>query len=120
MNIETLRDHCLAKPATTEGFPFDEDALVFKVSGKMFLLVSLSSKPLTMNVKCDPELAVELRERYPDAVYGAFHMNKKHWNSVNCESALLDNELKEMIDHSYALVVKGLPKKERERLAEMY
>lgn len=118
MNIETVRNYCLSKPAVTEGFPFDEDALVFKVLGKMFLLVSLSERPLTMYVKCDPEIAVELRERYPDAVYGAFHMNKKHWNSVNCESNLLDEELTEMIDHSYALVVKGLPKKDRERLSE--
>ena len=118
MNIETLRNYCLAKRGVSEGFPFDEDALVFKVLGKMFLLVSLNERPLTMNVKCDPELAIELRERYPDAVYGAYHMNKKHWNSVNCESDLLDEELTEMIDHSYALVVKGLPKKERERLQE--
>ncbi|HZF99832.1 MAG TPA: MmcQ/YjbR family DNA-binding protein [Chitinophagales bacterium] len=116
MNIEFLREFCLSKPGVTEGFPFDEDALVFKVMGKMFLLMSLGSKPLTMNVKCDPGLAVELRERYPEAVTGAFHMNKKHWNSVNCESGLIDDELKEMIDHSYALVVKGLPKKDREKL----
>jgi len=113
MNIEFLRDYCLSKPGVTESFPFDNDALVFKVMGKMFLLVSLSSHPLTMNVKCDPELAVELRERYPDAVYGAFHMNKKHWNSVNCESDVPDNGLIGMIEHSYALVVKGLPKKQR-------
>ena len=117
MNIEFLREYCLSKPGVTEGFPFDEDALVFKVLGKMFLLVSLSERPLTMNVKCDPDLAIELRERYPDTVYGAFHMNKKHWNSVNCESSLIDDELVEMIDHSYDLVVKGLPKKEREQLA---
>lgn len=116
MNIEQLRDYCLSKPAVTEGFPFDEDTLVFKVLGKMFVLVSLSEQPLTMNVKCEPELAIELRERYPDAVYGAYHMNKKHWNSVNCESALLDDELVDMIDRSYDLVVKGLPKKDRERL----
>ena len=117
MNIETLRNYCLSKPGVTESFPFDEDTLVFKVLGKMFLLVSLSERPLTMNVKCDPELATELRERHPHAVYGAYHMNKKHWNSVNCESDLLDDELVEMIDHSYALVLKGLPKKDRERLS---
>jgi predicted DNA-binding protein (MmcQ/YjbR family) len=113
MNVESLRNYCLSKRGVTESFPFNEDALVFKVMGKMFLLVSLSERPLTMNVKCDPELAIELRERFPDEVYGAFHMNKKHWNSVNCES-IPENDLVEMIDHSYDLVVKGLPKKLRQ------
>jgi predicted DNA-binding protein (MmcQ/YjbR family) len=116
MNIEWLRDYCLAKHGVTESFPFDEDTLVFKVAGKMFLLVSLSERPLTMNVKCDPELAVELRDRYSDDVRGAFHMNKTHWNSVNCEGAVAENELVAMIDHSYNTVVKGLPKKLRDAL----
>ena len=117
MNIETLREYCLAKPGVSEGFPFNEDTLVFKVMGKMFLLVSLDEKPLMMNVKCDPTLALELRESFADAVYGAYHMNKKHWNSVNCESSIPEHELLEMINHSYALVVKGLPRKDRDQIA---
>lgn len=117
MNIETLRDYCLGKRGVTESFPFDEDTLVFKVMGKMFLLVSLGHHPLMFNVKCEPEVAVELRERFPDAVYGAFHMNKTHWNSVETESNVPEAELYEMIDRSYNLVVKGLPKKIREALA---
>ncbi|MFD0752094.1 MmcQ/YjbR family DNA-binding protein [Mucilaginibacter calamicampi] len=109
MNIEQVRDHCLAKPGATEGFPFDEDTLVFKVGGKMFLLISLSAAG-SFNVKCEPELAVELRERHPEVKPG-YHMNKKLWNTVDITGALSDKQLKEMIDQSYLLVFAGLPKK---------
>lgn len=109
MNIEELRDYCLARPGVTEGFPFGEDTLVFKVGGKMFLLTGLSQAN-SFNVKCDPELAVELREQHPEVQPG-YHMNKKLWNTVYMDGALNDKQLFEMIDHSYNLVFAGLPKK---------
>lgn len=109
MNIEELRDICLAKPGSTEGFPFGEDTLVFKVGGKMFLLVGLNSAN-SFNVKCDPELAVELRERHPEVQPG-YHMNKKLWNTVFMDGTLTRKQLLEMVEHSYNLVVACLPKK---------
>lgn len=115
MNIETLRDYCLQKPAVTENFPFDEDVLVFKVLGKIFALISIS-EPDTVNLKCDPERAIELRSTYPDAIFPGYHMNKKMWNTVSLEYGLPDKLLKELINHSYEEVVAKLPKKEREKL----
>ena len=109
MNIEELRNYCLAKPGVTEGFPFGEDTLVFKVGGKMFLLTGLSTAN-SFNVKCDPERAIELRELYPEVKPG-YHMNKKLWNTVYMDGVLADKLLIEMIDHSYSLVFAGLPKK---------
>ena len=109
MNIEELRDYCLERPGVTEGFPFGEDTLVFKVGGKMFLLIGLAEGN-SFNVKCEPDLAIELRERYPEVKPG-YHMNKKLWNTVYMGGALNDKQLKEMIDHSYLLVFAGLPKK---------
>ncbi len=109
MNIEELRNYCLAKPGVTEGFPFGEDTLVFKVGGKMFLLTGLSAAN-SFNVKCDPERAIELRELYPEVKPG-YHMNKKLWNTVYMDGALTDKLLIEMIDLSYSLVFAGLPKK---------
>lgn len=117
MHIEQLRDYCLSKRHVTESCPFGPDTLVFKVSGKMFLLTGLNSQPLSFNVKCDPGYAVELRERHPHAVKGAWHMNKRHWNTVTCNGELDDEKLKALIDHSYDLVVAGLPKKDREQLS---
>jgi predicted DNA-binding protein (MmcQ/YjbR family) len=114
MNIEELRDYCLQKPATTEGLPFGEDTLVFKVKGKMFLLTGIQAGN-NFNVKCDPELAVELREQHPEVQPG-YHMNKKMWNTVYMDGALTTKQLQQMIDHSYNEVVKGLPKKVREEL----
>ena len=109
MNIEELRDHCLEKPGATEGFPFGEDTLVFKVGGKIFLITGLQEGD-RFNVKCDPELAVELRERYTEVQPG-YHMNKKMWNTVFMNGSLTHKQLLEMVDHSYDLVVKSLPKK---------
>lgn len=109
MNIEQLRDYCLAKPGATESFPFGEDTLVFKVGGKMFLLIGLSQAN-SFNVKCDPELAIELRERHPEVKPG-YHMNKKLWNTVYMDGALNNKQLTGMMDHSYDLVFAGLPKK---------
>lgn len=116
MHIEQLRDYCLAKPGVTEGFPFGPDTLVFKVAGKVFLLTGLDSHPLSFNVKCDPAYAVELREQHPHSVAGAYHMNKKHWNTIICNGELDDRKLTHFIDLSYDLVVAGLPRKERETL----
>lgn len=114
MNIEELRGYCLQKPGTTEGLPFGEDTLVFKVGEKMFLLTSISSAN-SFNVKCDPERAIELRERYTEVQPG-YHMNKKLWNTVYIDGSLTKKQLCEMIDHSYDLVFKGLPKKVQEEI----
>ena len=115
MDIEAFREYCLSKPATTEGFPFGEQTLVFKVMNKMYALVALERIPVSANLKCDPERAVELREEYDGLITGGYHMSKKHWNTVQLEG--LNNQLiVELVDHSYDLVVAKLPKKEREIL----
>ena len=116
MNIESLRTYCLKKKGVTEEFPFGPDTLVFKVKGKVFLLTSLDSETFRFNVKCDPDKAIELRERY-DAVQPGYHMNKKHWNTVIVDGRLSQQLLREMIDDSYELVVQSLPKKTREELS---
>ena len=110
MNIEDFRIYCLSKAGTEECLPFDAHTLVFKVMGKMFALTSLNSEEFTANLKCDPEKALDLRESY-DEVRPGFHMNKKHWNTVSFEGSLKNSLLKELIDHSYDMVVKGLTKK---------
>jgi predicted DNA-binding protein (MmcQ/YjbR family) len=115
MDIETLRDYCLAKPEVTEGFPFGESTLVFKVKGKIFLLASLNSADLQFNVKCDPEKAIEWREQYA-SVQPGYHMNKKMWNTIQMDGTVPGRILREMIDDSYSLVVKSLPKKAQEGL----
>ena len=109
MNIETLREYVLQKPSVTEGFPFGETVLVFKVSNKVFLLVPLDTAQLQFNVKCDPEKAIELREEWPDTVLPGYHMNKKHWNTVMVDGRLSNKQLLAMVDDSYRLVgkVKG-------------
>lgn len=111
MDIETLRDYCLEKKGVEESFPFGEDTLVFKVSGKIFLLTGLDDTQ-SFNVKCDPELAINLREQHPEVLPG-YHMNKMHWNTVKLKGSLTEQQLKDMIDHSYELVVNGLPQKDR-------
>lgn len=111
MNIEELRDYCLNKPFTTESFPFDESTLVFKVKNKMFALSNLDG-PLSINLKCDPEKAIQLRERH-DSVLPGFHMNKRLWNTIIIDGRVDDLLIKEWIDHSYQLVVEKLPKKDQ-------
>ena len=106
MNIETLREYVLQKPSVTEGFPFGETVLVFKVSNKVFLLVPLDTAQLQFNVKCDPEKAIELREEWPDTVLPGYHMNKKHWNTVMVDGRLSNKQLLAMVDDSYRLVGK--------------
>ncbi len=108
MNAEEIREYVLQKVNVTEGFPFGGDTLVFKVNGKVFLLMGLDNETLQFNVKCNPEKAIELREEYPGAVLPGYHMNKKHWNTVIADS-LKNGLLKEMIDESYNLV-KGVKK----------
>ncbi len=114
MNIEELRSHCLSKKGTTEEFPFDDVTLVFKVSGKMYALTNLDGD-LSINLKCDPERAIELREEY-EAILPGWHMNKKHWNTVKIDGRLKPDFIKEMIDHSYDLVISKLTKKQKEEL----
>ena len=113
MNIQSFYDYCLAKKGVTEHFPFDEDTLVFKVGGKMFALSSLkeweNGNP-SINLKCDPERALELRAEY-DAVNAGYHMSKVHWNTVAVNGDVPLLLLKELIDHSYELVFKSLTKK---------
>lgn len=118
MNIEQLRNYCISKKAVEECFPFDEETLVFKVMGKMFLLTGIDSKPVEFNVKCNPELAIQLREKY-SCVKPGFHMNKTHWNTVTCDNSAPSKLLKEWIDHSYKEVVKGLTKKLRQELESL-
>jgi predicted DNA-binding protein (MmcQ/YjbR family) len=102
MNIETLREYCLSKKDVAECLPFDDDTLVFKRSGKIFLLANLDGD-LSINLKCEPALAIELREKYSSVIPG-YHMNKKHWNTVMLDGSIPDNEVFEWIDHSYDIV----------------
>ncbi len=106
MNVEELREYVLQKQDVTEGFPFGEDVLVFKVKSKIFLLLSLSDSPLQFNVKCDPERAISLREEYPDNIIPGYHMNKKHWNTIIVDRGVNKKLLFEQIDHSYEMVSK--------------
>ncbi|WP_316820221.1 MmcQ/YjbR family DNA-binding protein [Pedobacter gandavensis] len=114
MNIEELRDYCLLKPGSVEGFPFGEDILVFKIGEKVFLLCSLLNAN-RFNAKCDPERAIEWREQYEEVVPG-YHMNKKHWNTIYMDGRLTRQQLHELIDHSYDLVFRSLPKKKQEEI----
>jgi len=109
MDLAQFREYCLSKPRATEGTPFGPDVLVFKVRGKMFALAALEEVPTTVNLKCEPDLALELRDRY-EQVRPGYHMNKKHWNTVEIDSGIPHAELRRMIDHSYELVTKSLPK----------
>jgi predicted DNA-binding protein (MmcQ/YjbR family) len=110
MHLEELREYCLSKKGVEEGFPFGEDTLVFKVMGKMFLLTGIESQPIEFNVKCDPEKAIELREKYTCVLPG-YHMNKQHWNTIACDGLVSNKKIQEWIDDSYNLVVDSLTKK---------
>lgn len=109
MDFAALRKYLAAKPGAVEDFPFDTVTLVFKVGGKMYALVATDEEPLRMNLKCDPLKAQVLREYYP-SVRPGYHMNKRHWNTVVLDGSIPDAELRSMIDDSYALVVRGLPR----------
>lgn len=115
MHIESFREYCLSKKGVEECFPFDEDTLVFKVVGKMFALCALEKDPVFVNLKCDPEIALELRATYPEVTPG-YHMNRNLWNSIILSESIPDKLFRSWIDHSYDLVVASLPKYKREGL----
>lgn len=115
MTFDQLRDHCLALPGVTESTPFDKITLVFKVMGKMFCLANMEGFT-SLNVKCNPEKAIELRERYTDVLPG-YHMSKVHWNTVNVNGDVPDQLIFEWVNDSYSLVAETLTKKLKEELA---
>lgn len=115
MNVEEVREYCMGKKGVTESFPFDEHTLVFKVMGKMFALIALERIPLQVNLKCEPERAIDLRETYDGLIIPGYHMSKKHWNTIYMEQ-LSPQLITELIDHSYDLVVAKLPRKLKEEL----
>jgi predicted DNA-binding protein (MmcQ/YjbR family) len=103
MNVEQIREYALSKPGAAESFPFGNNTLVFKIKNKIFLLASLESNPLQINVKCKPEDAIQLREQYA-CIQPGYHMNKKHWNTIIVDASLSSNQIKDFIDDSYQLV----------------
>lgn len=105
MNIESLRDYCLSKPGVEETTPFGPDTLVYKVGGKIFLLTGLDEETLSFNVKCDPDVAEELRAQY-DCVRPGYHMNKKHWNTIVVDGSVPEKMLRDWIDHSYEIITR--------------
>jgi predicted DNA-binding protein (MmcQ/YjbR family) len=113
MTFDSARDYCLSLPQVEETMPFGPEALVYKVAGKMFALLSPDDVPARMNLKCDPERALELRDRY-ESILPGYHMSKKHWNTLVLDSSLSTALVRELIDHSFDLVVSGLPAKVRE------
>lgn len=119
MDIETFRESCLQLPACEETTPFGPDTLVFKVCTKAFALLSLDEEDGRVNLKCDPERALELREEFPEQVLPGYHMNKKHWNTVLLENGLPDRLIMDLLRHSYELVVQGLPAGDKQRLREL-
>jgi predicted DNA-binding protein (MmcQ/YjbR family) len=115
MTRDAVLNHCASKPGAVEDFPFGDGVAVFKIGGRMFALVPLEGSPGSVNLKCDPELALALRDQYP-AVRPGYHQNKRHWNTVELDGSIEDDELRWMIDHSYELVVNSLTRAERARL----
>lgn len=116
MYLDEYRSYCLSKPGTSEGFPFGEDTLVFKVIGKIFAITDVNTFEF-VNLKCDPDRAIQLREEY-DEIQPGYHMNKKNWNSVYTET-LGDQMIKELTEHSYDLIVSSLKKKEQQELKDL-
>ncbi len=119
MDIETFRNYCLKKKGVTEELPFGPDTLVFKVMGKIFALAGLDEFPLRINLKCDPERALELRDIYPGIVLPGYHMNKRHWNTLVIDGHLSRVMLTNLIDHSYDLVVNSLTKIKKQELENL-
>lgn len=107
--------YCAARTGAVEDYPFGDETAVFKVGGRMFALVSLAGEPGSVNLKCDPDLAVELRDRHP-AVRPGYHQDKRHWNTVDLDGSIPPADVQEMIDHSYALVLAALPRRVRDDL----
>ena len=110
MDTEAIRQYALAMAGVEEGFPFGEDTLVFKVNGKVFLLLALDESPLRFNAKCDPDEALELREEYPENILPGYHMNKKHWNTIVLDGRIKKALLQKLINDSYGLVAKNKKK----------
>lgn len=117
MDIEKVREYCLSKNGTSESLPFNDTTLVFKVMSKMFCLLNIET-PFSISLKCEPEKAIELREEYEDILPG-YHMNKKHWNTINLGGELKSSLIIDCIDDSYNLVVRGLTKKEKLELLNL-
>lgn len=117
MNAEELRAYCLGLKGVEEGFPFDAHTLVFKVGGKLFLLLSLDAHPLRFNAKCHPELALALRAAHTSVLPG-YHMNKQHWNTIVCDGSVPKQKLLEWVNHSYTLVFESLSKKIKQQIAQ--
>ena len=115
MTRDHVLDRCSSLSGAVEDYPFGDEVAVFKVGGKMFALVALAGEPGSVSLKCDPDRALELRARY-EAVRAGYHLNKRHWNTVELDGTVDDAEIEEMIDHSYELVVGGLPRSQRARL----
>jgi predicted DNA-binding protein (MmcQ/YjbR family) len=115
MDAEALRNWCLAQPGAIEDFPFGPETSVFKVGGKLFALSALERAPLEVSVKCEPDLAVALRDSYA-AIRPGYHLNKRHWNTVTLDGSLEDRMVRDLVEDSYDLVVEGLPKRVREQL----
>lgn len=112
VDLPTLREYCLGLPGVSEDTPFGPETLVFRVGGKLFALSGMDNVPTTVNLKCDPERALDLRDQY-DAIQPGWHMNKKHWNTVTIDASLPAGLVRELVDHSYALVVRSLKRSER-------
>jgi len=117
VEIDEIREFCLALPEVTEGFPFGEDVLVFKVVGKMFFACNLAKYPCGVNLKCEPSKALDLRDDY-DGIVPGWHMNKKHWNTVLLDGSVPSDLIEELLMHSYERVVSGLKKADRQRVQE--
>lgn len=109
MNVENIQQNCLSFKGVTEDMPFGDTTLVFRVAGKIFALMSLDENECRVNLKCAPDYAIELREKYEDIIPG-YHMNKKHWNTVYCERGLDDKLIRQLLQHAHQLVFDGLPK----------
>ena len=116
MTADSLRRWCLARPSAVEEFPFGPETSVFKVEKKLFAISALGASPLKVSLKCEPELAEELRGSYPDAIAPGYHLNKRHWNTVLCDGTLPDAMVRDMVEDSYDLIVAAMPRAVRERL----
>jgi predicted DNA-binding protein (MmcQ/YjbR family) len=112
MDKQSLITYCSSKPVVSSDFPFDDEVMVFRICGKIFALINIKLADNSISLKCNPELAVLLREEYKGITPG-YHLNKKHWNTVDCNSEISDEKIKELIDHSYTVTTKGLTKKQR-------
>ncbi|WBL22814.1 MmcQ/YjbR family DNA-binding protein [Zunongwangia sp. HRR-M8] len=119
MDIDTFRDYCLNKKAVTEHMPFGPETLVFKVMGKMFALVSLDAVPLRINLKCNPDKSLELREEFDGKIIPGYHMNKQHWNTMILDGQIPAKLIFELTDHSYQLIVDGLNKNQKQEFDEL-